>query len=35
MIRIEHVSHWFGTFQVLHDGQVLAEKKFKVILPMN
>ena len=23
------------TFQVLHDGKVLAEKKFKVILPMN
>ena len=23
------------TFQVLHDGQVLAEKKFKVVLPMN
>ncbi|MCW5770986.1 MAG: DUF3859 domain-containing protein [Rhodospirillaceae bacterium] len=23
------------TFQVLHEGKVLAEKKFKVILPMN
>jgi hypothetical protein len=23
------------TFQVLHEGRVLAEKKFKVILPMN
>jgi hypothetical protein len=23
------------TFQVLHDGKVIAEKKFKVIIPMN
>ena len=35
MIRIEHVSHWFGTFQVLHDVsfQVPAGEIFGFIGP--
>ncbi len=29
------MAEGYWTFQVLHNGQVLAEKRFKIILPMN